>query len=332
MNYQQRGLTLVEVMVALGLAAVLASGLYRVVITNQQAMALTNSFINMQESTRTAFNLLEHDIRMIGFVGCSVESEGVSSYLNTSVSGFNEFLFDYTLPAVEVVDGEKLRQKSIASRVFKDVDGRAINVDDGAEILVMRRAVSSGLILGENITDQNDNLKLLGDEKYLNNLKVGTIAMISDCIEMKVFQITEVGAGDESVKYDTTRGTIGAYKRGAQIMPLITSVYFIGESNELSGVSSLYRYDTINNRAVEMIPYISKVKYRYYVHHKIVTETGAVVESYNFEESLGSTAKPSGVEVELYSNENPSCSGSSCPEPRKQSKLIQVRNASKVVE
>ena len=66
----QRGLTLVELMVALVMGMVLLAGVATVFVANKQSYRLQDSLARLQENGRFAIEFLERDIRMAGYTGC----------------------------------------------------------------------------------------------------------------------------------------------------------------------------------------------------------------------------------------------------------------------
>ncbi|CAG7857594.1 hypothetical protein MCAMS1_02479 [biofilm metagenome] len=69
--HKQSGLTLIEIMIALLLGLFLIGGIIQVFITNKQSYRLMEAQSRLQENGRFALELLNHDIRLAGYVGCS---------------------------------------------------------------------------------------------------------------------------------------------------------------------------------------------------------------------------------------------------------------------
>lgn len=68
---RQRGLTLVELLIALALGAGLMAGVVGVFVAMFQADRSQESVARIQESGRFALNFLTQDLRMAGYLGCS---------------------------------------------------------------------------------------------------------------------------------------------------------------------------------------------------------------------------------------------------------------------
>lgn len=82
---RQRGMSLVELLVALGLSATLMAGVVGVFVTMFQADRTQEAVSRIQESGRFALNFLSQDVRMAGYLGCSSTLE--STQINNTLNG-----------------------------------------------------------------------------------------------------------------------------------------------------------------------------------------------------------------------------------------------------
>jgi type IV pilus assembly protein PilW len=81
-----RGMTLIELMISMVLGLVIVGGATSVVIANRQSYRTNEALSQLQESQRTAFELLSRDVREAGFNGC--DSRGrVANTLERPASG-----------------------------------------------------------------------------------------------------------------------------------------------------------------------------------------------------------------------------------------------------
>lgn len=67
---RQRGLTLVELLVAMTLGLVLIGGVISVVLTTRQTLQMNENLARMQESARFSFELMAREVREAGMVPC----------------------------------------------------------------------------------------------------------------------------------------------------------------------------------------------------------------------------------------------------------------------
>ncbi|VAX07177.1 hypothetical protein MNBD_GAMMA26-1449, partial [hydrothermal vent metagenome] len=67
------GVTLVELMVAMGISLLLGAGFVQMFVSNQVTYNLTESLSRMQENSRYTLDNLKREIQMAGFTGCDRE-------------------------------------------------------------------------------------------------------------------------------------------------------------------------------------------------------------------------------------------------------------------
>src|SRR5690349_11843804 len=66
----QRGLTLIELMISMVLGLVVIAGVISVLLANKRSYRSNEGLGQVQETARTAFELLARDIRQAGGTGC----------------------------------------------------------------------------------------------------------------------------------------------------------------------------------------------------------------------------------------------------------------------
>ena len=69
---RQKGLTLVELMIAMTISSILMVGISNIYSSSKQAYKINDEFSVLQENARLAFRFLTQDIRMAGYVGCAL--------------------------------------------------------------------------------------------------------------------------------------------------------------------------------------------------------------------------------------------------------------------
>ncbi|WLD58858.1 PilW family protein [Salinispirillum sp. LH 10-3-1] len=91
-RYQQ-GLSLLEVMVAMGIGLLLIAGVTQLFIGSNQNFVVKESVSRMQEDVRFAMDQFQRDMRMAGFRGCTRD---LTDHLNPAGTQFEEFLLGST--------------------------------------------------------------------------------------------------------------------------------------------------------------------------------------------------------------------------------------------
>ena len=67
----QRGFTLIELMVALGLGVFITAGLLQAYISSKQLSEMEKALSRIQETGRFAMDAIVKDVRMAGYQGCA---------------------------------------------------------------------------------------------------------------------------------------------------------------------------------------------------------------------------------------------------------------------
>ena len=78
------GLTLVELLVALALGALLMAGAISLFISNRESYNVTTDMSRLQETARFALETMSRDIRMAGYFGCSSNMGSVNDAIGDS--------------------------------------------------------------------------------------------------------------------------------------------------------------------------------------------------------------------------------------------------------
>lgn len=88
----KKGVTLIELLIALVISAVLVAGIYRVFISTQRSYMVQDQVVEMQQNVRGAINKMMREIRMVNF-GRVVSFDSNSFVSNVlPVNGFNTVL------------------------------------------------------------------------------------------------------------------------------------------------------------------------------------------------------------------------------------------------
>lgn len=87
---QPKGVTLLELLIALLISAILIAGIYRTFIYQQKTYATQEQVADMQQNVRVAINRMIREIRMSGFGGKNENTNGSNDIINVfgNVNGF----------------------------------------------------------------------------------------------------------------------------------------------------------------------------------------------------------------------------------------------------
>ena len=87
---QPKGVTLLELLIALLISAILIAGIYRTFIYQQRTYATQEQVADMQQNVRVAINRMIREIRMVGFGGKNENTNGNNDIITVfgNVNGF----------------------------------------------------------------------------------------------------------------------------------------------------------------------------------------------------------------------------------------------------
>ncbi|EPJ46199.1 MAG: hypothetical protein OFPII_22260 [Osedax symbiont Rs1] len=234
----QRGGTLVELMIAsllgLMLSAVILSTLYAAMKSN----ALKTSAESMQENSSLALFFLANDLRSIGFAGCY--EQGISNLSNHSKGPVSQFLAEFS-----IISGNTLAYKNSDSISFVTV------LNAGVDTVADMSTVHSRVDLIKN--------KWIEEQQEL---------LITDCTHADIFTVSDIWRYQLSheMPSNSSANLSHSYKQGALVYPLSLISYYLAKG--ASGRTGLYR--KINNKnGHEIIPNVEMLIIRYGVRSAV---------------------------------------------------------------
>lgn len=234
----QRGLSLVELIIALALTSTLILGIFTVYMDSSQTSRLATALARVQESGRIATDIMARDMRMVGFQGCADPDDVTMNVIadNPPTSDF----FASTLRGWEVdsaswADGTEFDGTTIESRALI-----------GSDVLAVQRGESVEIELSGNMTADNANIQVSGSDVGL--FSKSDIVLISDCEAADLFRISSQPSSNtwahaQGVNSDNRLSQ--AYTDSARIMRFSATVYFVADTGrddaQGNDIRALYR-------------------------------------------------------------------------------------------
>lgn len=223
----QRGFSLVELMVAMAIGLLLLAGVASLFFSSKVTYLTNEKTARLQENGRIAVELMVHDIRSAGYVGCAKEA-----FFNTTLDVAGDPRWDYSQPV--------LGFESLGDGTFSPALGVALDpvpVLD-SDVVVVRMPVRDrpAMTLRTDLATSADDLTVLAASAQVN---AGDIMMISDCQASSVFQVSAWVPGAPNGQIQHAVGGAGPgnltadlgfqYLAGARILPLQTIIYWVGD-------------------------------------------------------------------------------------------------------
>ena len=269
---RQRGLSLIELMIALLLGSLLTLGVVNVFIANQESTRVQNALSRLQQYGRVAVEFLNKDVRRAGYQGCnSVNS--VSEVAATAV----------TLQGVRVFS-----RPTSSTTLVPDASGSVADVvksiaRPGSDILVVDYAEFLG---NELITAAFES----GDGGFTLSAPAGTpapqpqcqlsaddLVVVSNCLTSHVFRVSSAtscsgGSGDVNLVFspaDNSNPLTNAsfkYLDTAEVAKMNQMIWFVadtGRDRMGADVYALYRLnaDQPVSAAEEMIEGVESLQF-----------------------------------------------------------------------
>lgn len=231
----QKGIGLVEIMVALVVGLVLMGGVFQIFQSARMTYRVTEALARVQENGRFAMMFLSHDLRMAGYSGCSRDIP-LKSTLNDS----GNYIYDFQTYLIGHIDKNK------NGNWLPALPAGISDAVNGTDIITVRAAESSAAkILPPYMNQLSAALHI----EEGSGLSAGDIVLVSDCQMGTVFQISGgnpdvSGAvvhntGNSVVPGNSTKDLGKTYKGDAELMRIKTTTYFLRKN--AAGEPALWR-------------------------------------------------------------------------------------------
>lgn len=216
----QRGLSLVELMIALLLSSLITLGMLTMYLDSTETSQVSRSLSRVQEAGRISLDLIARDVRMAGFAGCADPLQDLSPAFGAS--SLDEAFFRSSLRGGRA-GGDNW------DILVGNIDVAAL-VDDavtGSDVLQLRRANGPFVTLDTDMSAPGSTIDTDSDEA-VTNFRIGENALITNCVNADVFVVGDPdGSADNEINHDALAG---AYPEGSRVFHFNTSVYWIGDT------------------------------------------------------------------------------------------------------
>ena len=247
---KQRGLSLVEVMVALVISLVLLAGVVQIFGANKQTYRLADALSSMQENARFAVEVLTQDIRMAGFQGCAPPGQ-INPHIAASLSPTNNL----TQTALQgfAASGEAW------SPALPFTDAQMVNNSD---VIAIQRGSNNPAPLLAAMNGTTGDLILASNQDGIDE---NNLALVSSCASADIFRVSAI-SGNILKHTDALSATYPAH---AQAMRFTSHFYAVRDSGRRNAagqrILSLYRWDTasLTPMAAELVEGVDNFQVRY---------------------------------------------------------------------
>ena len=236
-----RGFTLVELMVAMVLGLVIVGGATSLIVANRQSYRTNEALSQVQESARTAFELLARNVREAGISGC--DSNGrMANVLKTPAGGL------YWWQTWFGIAGYESNQVNPAVPTSAATGERVAGTDS----VILQGMQGTGLTI-ENHDPTSSNVKI---NAATTDFVDDDIVIVCDFDHAAMLQVTNYNANNVTVVHDTGNGVAdpGNCSKGLGYPTVCTTngnAYIFGPNSQIARMSAVAWYIGNNNRAAE---------------------------------------------------------------------------------
>ena len=237
----QRGISLVEIMVALVISLFLLAGIVQVYLGNKSTFKFTNALAEVQENGRYALDLMSQDLRLSSEWGCiefdPTDTSNINNTLNsTTLASYDSDFHDFT--GEDGIEGtNNLGLNGSDTLTLRGGKTGQSNVKSPFEA-----ATTSKLVVGPN-----------------SNIGAGDIVLVARCgandllinEEADILLVTLSTASPTKTDLTFATGKSQQFENDAMVLELQTVNYFIAAG--ASGEPALYRreFDAAAQELVE---------------------------------------------------------------------------------
>ncbi len=213
--HAQRGLTLVELMIAMLLGLVLSAAIIQVFLSTKNVHRMQADLARIQENGRFATEILSRDIRMAGYSGCGNIARVSVNVIASPPSAFMTFDSD-----------------TFISGLDNAAAGNALGAKAGTDVIELRGAAAGGVRLYPEKV-MNANVKIDGNPY---GFKPGDTLMVTDCVNADVFNAVNVSqaGGKVTITHSQSGNTSNflskAYGSDAEMLFYQALTYYVKPS------------------------------------------------------------------------------------------------------
>lgn len=252
-----RGLTLVELMVAVVIASFLIFGLLQVFTASKASYQTAEGLARVQENARFALDFLQRDIRMAGHFGCVndqahwVREEGdpVRHFGSVTSGGGGALDFSVSIEGYEAANTGPANTLTLGGTwaVPTGIPTLSPTPVGGSDVLVLRYLLPEG-VPATSIAAAGSNETIAFPSVRAGILTSGGVAAptlfgVADCTHADIFPGTFNAAGTVTTSSAAAPGLAGRYTAQPTSVTMLyraeSIVYYVG--NNTAGEPSLYR-------------------------------------------------------------------------------------------
>lgn len=228
-----RGFTMIELMVAIAISAILMVVLAQVYASTKRTYRINEGLSRMQETGRYSVDLISRDMRLAGYMGCVGTTTNISNMANP-ISGWSPLNTTTSPPSIEGVIGYEQSSLPTSGTAFALLQAEVKANTDVVQIQHLS-ATSAKLV---NPSPTNANIQINGNPLAFQQYE---LLVVTDCTWADIFKATSVSTSGSTVTIahsnsnNTGNTTSVNYGENAEVMRFESNVYYVGADPQTSG-------------------------------------------------------------------------------------------------
>ncbi|RUL74047.1 prepilin-type N-terminal cleavage/methylation domain-containing protein [Dyella choica] len=287
---RRRGFTLVELMVAMLLGLIVIGGVTSVFLAGQQTYRTNDALGDVEDGSRTAFELLARDLRNAGLTGCDNTNGRIANVLSNSTlwyTNWNDALYGY--------------DDASTDPALNGLTGVGAPVAGNSSVHVLSTALTDVTVSFTPGSGQGSSANI-HITAGTSQLAANDLIMVCDFDHATILQITNY-SGNQTVVHNMGTGSIGNcskelgypvlctpngnhydFQSNARIAVLTANTWYIG-TNPVGG-QSLYRLNVghgtggVAAAPQEMVRNVTVMKVQYLQPPNTAFKTAALMTNW----------------------------------------------------
>lgn len=222
---KEKGLTLIELMIAMVLGLILVAGVIQIFVSNKQAYRVTDAHSKLQDNARFALEVLSRDIRSAGFSGCrAIEDMNVVTIADAPIPA--------NIDSNSIITGSNAQTATTWNPALPAALGAVVG---GTDVITVQRGQSCGGNLTGNVGSSNGNIQIVDPNNC--SVSAGDVLMIADCSDAHIFRATNAssGSGTQTIAHSNSLNQANHFCKRYSALPQAGACD--------AGEAKLYDYD-----------------------------------------------------------------------------------------
>jgi len=228
----QRGFTLIELMISLVIGLLLSAAIVKIYADTSQIYRFQSAVSEVQENGRFASAFLRRTARLAGNFGCDASKPISASTLSDAEARRLEF-YSIASPLPQ------------PAQPIGGVEGGGIDSDE----LILRGSTGGGVRLVANPAGPATDLTVKNNSGITVVAGQDTFGVISDCERTEIFKINSVSnaAAGDTINFDGTLGATYTTEKGARVQEIESIHYCIGRATAWTAANNLQALKLLRN-------------------------------------------------------------------------------------